>query len=402
MRAPHGARSEPTETGHLAEATPAGWGEGGGAVTPSRTLVQSAIGGEYPVVVGPSALTQLPDLLRDRAPAHAYALVADDRVMELHGDTVAEAVGRLGRPVHRLSFPHGEENKNRGEWIRLTDALLERGVGRDGCVVALGGGVTGDLAGFVAASYMRGIPVVQLPTSIVAMVDSSVGGKTGVDVPLGKNLVGAFHPPRFVLADTELAGTLPRAERSQGLAEAVKHGAIVDAPYLERIVAEADALLAGADPATTRMVSRSVEIKADVVSRDETEGGLRQILNFGHTLGHALEAASGYRLPHGSAVAVGMILEARLGERLGVTEPGTAVRLQEAVAAVELPTEPPAGLSRARVMELLARDKKARAGSVRFVLLERLGRVFSGKGDGPPTWSRSVPEDALVSVLDGV
>jgi len=367
-----------------------------------HTLVQSSLGGEYPVVVGPGALERLPELLRERAAAHAYALVADDRVMELHGDTVARSVESLGRPVHRLSFPHGEENKNRGEWSRLTDALLERGLGRDGCVVALGGGVTGDLAGFVAASYMRGIPVVQLPTSIVAMVDSSVGGKTGVDVPLGKNLVGAFHPPRFVLADTELARTLPRAERSQGLAEAVKHGAIVDADYLDRVVADADPLLDGADPATARMVARSVQIKADVVSSDETEGGLRQILNFGHTLGHALEAASGYRLPHGSAVGVGMILEARLGERLGVTEPGTAARIEEAVAAVELPTTQPPGLSRSEVLALLARDKKARAGSVRFVLLEGVGRVHSGDGDGPPTWSRTVPEDAVVAVLDGV
>jgi len=367
-----------------------------------RVDVRSTVGRDYPVLVGPGTLRRLPTLLSEHAAAHSYALVGDDRVMDLHGAHVAGVMETLGRPVHRLTFPHGEANKNRTEWIRLTDALLERGMGRDGCVVALGGGVTGDLAGFVAASYLRGIPVVQLPTSIVAMVDSSVGGKTGVDVPLGKNLVGAFHPPRFVLADTELARTLPPEVRSQGLAEAVKHGAIVDASYMAGVEAEAHGLLAGSDPATTRMVVRSVEIKAEVVSRDEMEGGLRQILNFGHTLGHALEAASGYRLPHGSAVAVGMILEARLGEMLGITEAGTAERIRTAVAAVGLPVEPPAGLSLPHILGLLSRDKKARGGEVRFVLLKRVGEVFSGEDGGAPAWSHSVPSDAVARVLDGV
>ena len=368
----------------------------------TRIDVLSTVGSDYPVVVGPGALRRLPAMLAEHAPAHTYALVADDRVMGLHGARVSEVLTSVGRSVHRLTFPHGEANKNRAEWIRLTDALLEVGMGRDGCVVALGGGVTGDLAGFVAASYMRGVPVVQLPTSIVAMVDSSVGGKTGVDVPLGKNLVGAFHPPRFVLADTELARTLPPDERSQGLAEAVKHGAIVDASYMAEVQAEAGALLAGTDPATTRMVLRSVEIKAEVVSRDEREGGLRQILNFGHTLGHALEAASGYRLPHGSAVAVGMILEARLGELVGVTEPGTANRIQAAVAAVGLPVEPPSGLRRSEILTLLTRDKKARAGEIRFVLLKRAGEVFSGEVEGSPVWSHGVPAETVARVLDGV
>jgi 3-dehydroquinate synthase len=393
----------------------------------------------YPVRVGPGILTELPRLLAEEAPAHRYVLVGDERVMELHGDQVARSLAGSGaggaqqatsplgkvstreagstsktppnlkrtaaqRPtvtLDRLTFPAGEEHKTREEWARLTDQVLELGVGRDGCIIALGGGVTGDLAGFVAATYMRGIPVVQLPTSLVAMVDSSVGGKTGVDLPGGKNLVGAFHPPRFVLADTRLARTLPPEERSQGLAEAVKHGAIVDAGYMDRIVSSASSLLAGDEAETAWMVARSVEIKAWVVSRDEREGSLRQILNFGHTLGHALEAVSGYTLPHGSAVGIGMVLEARLGEALGVSRPGTSEQVARAVEAVGLPTVPPPGSRDSdHFMEHLGRDKKARGGRPRFVLLEEVGRIHKGD-EGSESWSHPVPPEAIREVLQG-
>lgn len=349
---------------------------------------------EYPVVVGPGALASLPERLAERAPAHRYALIADRTVHDLHGRRVVELAGAGGAPVSVHAFPAGEAHKNREEWARLTDELVAAGVGRDGCVLALGGGVAGDLAGFVAATFMRGIPVVQIPTSLVAMVDSSVGGKTGVDLPTGKNLVGAFHPPRFVLADPELAVTLPRVERSQGLAEAVKHGAILDAGYFEGLARDASALLAGATEPTAAMVLRSVQLKTGVVTEDERESGLRQILNFGHTLGHAIEAASDYRLPHGSAVAIGMVLEARLGERLGVTEPGVAEALAVALRAVELPVRPEDEVDPDRLLALVARDKKARGGTPRYVLLRRIGEVDPGEG-----WSREVPVEAVREVL---
>lgn len=340
--------------------------------------------GGYPVRVGPGALDALPGLLAELAPAFRYAVIGDARVVGLHGGRVATLLTDAGQRADVYSFPPGESHKNREEWSRLTDALLDAGFGRDSCIIAFGGGVSGDLAGFVAATYMRGVPVVQVPTSLVAMVDSSVGGKTGVDVSAGKNLVGAFHAPRFVLADTRLAATLPPAERSQGLAEAVKHGAILDAEYLERIRLDARPLLAGVDRETADLVVRSVELKAGVVSRDEREAGMRQILNFGHTLGHALEAASGFRLPHGSAVAVGMVLEARLGEALGVTASGTAARLEAVLRAVHLPvTVPGPALDADEIAGHLAIDKKAKRGEPRFVFLEEPGRIYRGREPGP-------------------
>lgn len=348
----------------------------------------------YPVRVGRGVLRDLPALLREHAPAHRYALVADARVLAHHGDHITGILTAAGVELTVHTFPPGEENKNREQWARLTDEMLAAGIGRDGCVVALGGGVAGDLAGFVAATFMRGIPVVQLPTSLVAMVDSSVGGKTGVDVPSGKNLVGAFHPPRFVLADTELSATLPRSERSQGLAEAVKHGAILDASYLRAIVDGAEVLLGGDPAATASMVARSVELKSGVVSRDEREGGLRQILNFGHTLGHAFEAASDFQLPHGSSVAIGMVLEARLGVRLGVTGPEVPEALEVALRAVGLPVRPDASFDPDTLLDLVSRDKKVRRGVSRYVLLRVLGEVDPGEG-----WSHAVPPEVVREVL---
>ncbi len=361
----------------------------------SATRVEvRAAGRDYPVLVGRGVLGTLPGLLAEHAPAHRYAVVSDDRVAELYGGQVVEACRGAGLAADLFTFPRGEASKNRSEWARLTDALLGAGVGRDGCVVAVGGGVTGDLGGFVAATYLRGIPVVQVPTSLVAMIDASVGGKTGVDVEAGKNLVGAFHPPRIVVADPETIATLPREERAQGLAEAVKHGAILDAGYMAELGDAAEELLAGEADAVERAVLRSVELKARVVSEDEREGGLRQILNFGHTLGHALEAASGYRLGHGSAVAAGMLLEAELGERAGVTEAGTREALRAAVEPLGLGHPGPVEASVDELVTYLAADKKARRGRPRYVLLERPGRVAREGG-----WSREVDDELVRDVL---
>lgn len=369
-----------------------------GLVPLRRVSARTASGETYPILVGHRILEDLPGLLEELAPAFRYALIGDERVLKLHGKTVARCLEAAGLRVDLFAFPAGEAHKTREHWALLTDRLLAEGLGRDSCVLALGGGVSGDLAGFVAATFMRGLPVVQLPTSLVAMVDSSVGGKTGVDLPAGKNLVGAFHPPRLVLADVELATTLPRRERSQGLAEAVKHGAILDADYMTRIMETARGLLEGRVAATAEMVARSVEIKSEVVSRDEREAGMREILNFGHTLGHALEATSGYGLPHGSAVAVGMVLEARLGEALGLTLPGTTSRIQAALEAVDLPVKIPPGLDLDRVRDHLARDKKARRGRPRFVLLAEAGRVARPANE-EGRWSHAVPPEQVDEVL---
>lgn len=349
---------------------------------------------DYEVVVEAGARHQLIENLRRVAPkVRRWAVISDSNVAPLHGESVARRLedAGLGGEVH--TFLAGERNKTREKWSALTDALLGSGLGRDGGVVAVGGGVTGDLAGFVAATFMRGIPVVQLPTSLVAMIDASVGGKTGVDTAHGKNLVGAFHPPRLVLADPETIATLPRAERAQGLAEALKHGAIADEEHFEEIVAEGRALLDGEVGAVGRIVSRSVAIKASVVSQDEREAGLREVLNFGHTLGHALELDSDFELPHGSAVALGMLMESSAGEIRGVTRAGTTDRLSKALASVELPAQPES-VDPARIAELTTRDKKAR-GHPRMVLLDRIGSVAAYEGG----WSHPWPVDEIEAIL---
>jgi 3-dehydroquinate synthase len=261
-------------------------------------------------------------------------------------------------------------------------------------VVAVGGGVTGDLAGFVAATFMRGVPLVQVPTSMVAMIDSSVGGKTGVDVPEGKNLVGVFHSPRLVVVDPEVATTLSPEERAQGLAEAIKHGAILDPVYLADLEGDIPAVMAGEVGAIGRVVVRSIEIKAEVVSKDERESGLRKILNFGHTIGHAIESTAGYSLPHGTCIALGMILEARVGEALGVTKEGTSRRLARLVDLLDLPTRVPTGLDVERILAFTRTDKKGRGGTPRYVLLTHPGQVAQGED-----WAREVPEEVVRSVL---
>jgi 3-dehydroquinate synthase len=375
---------------------------------PGATLILSGVAGSavdlevatstgtgYPVRVGSGVLGQLVALLKQWSPAHQYALIADAHVFHLHGNRVRELCSALGRPLSVHTFVPGEERKNRDEWARLTDELLAEGLGRDGCVIALGGGVAGDLAGFVAATYMRGIPFVQLPTSLVAMVDASIGGKTGVDVPSGKNLVGAFHPPRFVLSDADFCATLPRAERAQGLAEALKHGAILDAAYFAWVEENAAQLLEGDPDVTAFLVARSVQLKAQVVSEDERESGLRQILNFGHTLGHAIEAESNFLVPHGHAVALGMVLEARLGERVGVTRPGVAARLVNALERLELPTSLSSVPDPDVLLRWASRDKKSRRGIVRYVLLSDIGEI-DREGD----WSREVDVPEIRSLLE--
>ena len=370
---------------------------GAHAADPDATIVVRAGDGtlDYPVMVGSGLLAALPSLLSEYAPAHRYCLIADATVAELYGRRVREELEGSGTKCDLITFPPGEASKNRSGWADITDAMLAAGMGRDAAVLALGGGVTGDLAGFVAATYLRGVPVVQVPTSLVAMVDSAVGGKTGVDAPAGKNLVGAFHPPRLVVADTATIASLPRSERAQGLVEAVKHGAIVDATYLDDLEADLLALLDGDANVTTQAVLRSVAIKAQVVGEDERESGVREILNFGHTLGHALEAGADYLLPHGTAVGMGMVLEARLGEALGVTRTGTANRLAGIVVQLGLPLSPESPTARDTVLGFVRSDKKARRGRVRYVLLEELGRVARAEG-----WSREVPDEEVESLLE--
>jgi len=332
-------------------------------------------GGSYPLHIGPGALASVGSVCRERAPAHSYAVISDSQVSHLYGERVLGTLRDTGVRAELFSFPAGESNKTRTRWAELTDSMLASGFGRDSAVVALGGGVTGDLAGFVAATYMRGVPVVQVPTSLLAMLDSSVGGKTGIDTRTGKNLVGAFHHPAAVVIDPTVLETLPRRERSAGLAEAVKTAAILDEGLWGWIGSRAADLIDGNPTASAELVGRVVAHKARIVEEDPLDRGTRSILNFGHTVGHALEALADYTVRHGEAVAAGMRVETRLGEALGITESGTAERMETLLEACGLERGPEDGALPEAVAGAMYGDKKAREATVRCVFLARIGQV---------------------------
>lgn len=363
-----------------------------GGIAAARTIEA----GGYAVRVGAGFGAELAVSIAQVAPAHQYAVVSDSNVAPLHAVAVRDALQSLGGGRASLHVVHaGEAFKTRESWGRLTDELLDAGCGRDTTVVAVGGGVVGDLAGFVAATYLRGVPVVQCPTSLLAMIDASVGGKTGVDTAAGKNLVGAFHAPAAVFADVALLHSLPLAHRRAGLAEAIKHGVIADERYFEQIVRDSAALL-DADPALlVELVARSVELKAGIVAEDEREAGRRKTLNFGHTIGHAVEHLSGYELLHGDCVAIGMSVEARIAERLGVASQGTARRIDAALASVGLPSAMPATMSAEAVLGATRMDKKSRGGQVEYALPARIG-AMAGEQSG---WALAVSDDVVREVL---
>ena len=355
----------------------------------------------YEVLVAPGALHDAGAIITAAAPAHHYAVVSDPNVAPLYVERVRASLAERApdAAMSLLLVPPGEEHKTRELWAHLTDELLASGAGRDTTVVALGGGVVGDLAGFVAATYMRGIPVVQLPTTLLAMVDASVGGKTGVDTPAGKNLVGAFHPPAAVIADPETLASLPARELRAGAAEIIKHGVVADGRYFDEVAALLPALAADdpmIPPAITAIIARSVEIKAEVVAADEREHGRRKVLNFGHTLGHAIESASGYGLLHGEAVAIGMALESEIAERIGVAAKGTAGRVRAAIAAAGLPVVVPLGIDPLAILAATRSDKKARGGRVEYALPSEVGAMAAADRG----WGIAVDDDVVLGVLD--
>jgi 3-dehydroquinate synthase len=373
-------------------------------VTAALTVRHAA--GEYPVYVGAGILEGLHVLVQAHAPGRRTAMIADDTVAALFRDFVrgtespwravaATCEGVEGAGWMPFTFPAGEASKTRATWEQLTDALLAAGYGRDAAIVALGGGVTGDLAGFVAATYMRGIPVVQVPTTLLAMVDSSVGGKVGVDTPAGKNLVGAFHAPAAVVADPLTLGTLTDRDYRAGLAEVVKHALVGDEGHFAWLEKNAVAVLRRDPDALTEVICRSVELKSAVVAEDERESGRRAILNAGHTVAHAIEQATGYGIRHGEAVALGLVAECRLGEAIGVTAAGTADRVAALLAGLGLPVElagcPPVGTLTAAMQV----DKKTRSGFPGFAFAAGPGRMHRQNGD----WVSPAPTEAVEEAL---
>lgn len=328
----------------------------------------------YAIVVQQGALGSLGARLRELRVGSRAALVSAPAIMRLYGKTVVESLDEAGFTVATVEVPDGEAAKTLAVAERAWHALLEAGLDRTSTVLALGGGAVGDLAGFVAATYMRGVNLVQIPTTILAQVDASIGGKTAINHPQAKNLIGAFHQPRLVLVDPTTASTLPEREFRSGLAEVVKHGIVLDAQYFADVEASVAPLLAR-DPGTLeRLIGGSCRLKAGIVERDERETELRHVLNYGHTIGHALEAATGYaRWTHGEAVALGIVAEARLAARLDLAAPPTVERQEGLLADLGLPVRADA-LDLEAVLEAIGHDKKARDGRVPFVLAPEIGR----------------------------
>jgi len=340
-----------------------------------KTLTVDLDQRSYPIYIG-SDLIDRPKLFEACSKASSIYIVTNTTVAPLYAERLSKTLATFGKSVRTITLPDGESFKDWKNLQTIFDELLKHGADRQAVLVALGGGVIGDMTGFAAASFMRGIRFIQVPTTLLSQVDSSVGGKTGINHPLGKNMIGAFHQPVAVVADLNTLKTLPPRELSAGLAEVIKHGAIADASFLDWIEANTNALLACDIEAMSHAVLRSCEIKSAVVSADEREGGVRATLNFGHTFGHAIEAGMGYgEWLHGEAVACGMVMGAKLSCLLQKITQADVDRLTRIIHAMHLPiTAPKFGAE--RYIELMQVDKKAEGGQIRYVLLEQIGKAY--------------------------
>jgi 3-dehydroquinate synthase len=344
----------------------------------------------YPIHIGAGLLART-DLLAASVPGADVLLVTNEIVAPLYLQAACAGLG--GKRVETLVLPDGEVHKTLEQFVAVLDVLVRGGFHRDCCIAALGGGVIGDLAGFAAACYQRGVAFVQLPTTLLAQVDSSVGGKTAVNHPAGKNLIGAFHQPVAVLADTDTLASLPQREFAAGLAEVIKYGLILDADFLAWLEEHMAALLARDTAALTTAIARSCRIKADIVAEDEREHGRRALLNLGHTFGHAIEALAGYgQWLHGEAVGAGMVMAAETSRRLGWLSDQAVARVARLVAAAGLPVAAPM-LDPQAMLRTMGMDKKVVAGRLRLVLLRSLGEAVV---------TAEVPAEVLTGVLTDV
>ena len=347
----------------------------------------------YNILIG-SGFFSDPQTYQNVPKAESAVVVSNTTVAPLYAEQLVQALGSHYATVVQVNLPDGESYKDWKTLQLIFDALLEKGCDRKTVLFALGGGVVGDMTGFAASSYMRGVPFVQVPTTLLAQVDSSVGGKTAINHPLGKNMIGAFYQPQLVVCDLDILKTLPARELSAGLAEIIKYGPIADMHFFEWIEQNLDALLAKSPAALAHAVQRSCEIKAGIVGQDEREGGLRAVLNFGHTFGHAIESGMGYGAwLHGEGVACGMVMAAHLSERLGLVDAAFVHRLTRLIAKAGLPVKGPVlnvSDNAARYMELMRLDKKSEAGEIRFVVIDGPGRALI----------RSAPDVLVRNVVD--
>ena len=360
---------------------------------PESTTVVRTASGEYPAYVTWGALEHLGEHVKRATGARRAFLISDEHVLAQWGEVATGSLRAAGLETASITLPPGDGSKSVEQTSRVYDWLASQRAERRDVIVALGGGVAGDFGGFVAGTYLRGMPYVQAPTSLLAMVDASIGGKTAVNHAGAKNIVGLFNQPRAVIADVSTLATLPRRALIEGLGEVIKHALIRDAALLDLLEERIDDLLALDPELTTQVVARNIQIKGDVVSEDEREtGGVRELLNYGHTLGHAFEAAGGYEaLLHGEAVSVGMMAAAKIGARVGVTPEALVERQRALLERAGLPLKPPPELDRERIRRALAMDKKIVSGTQRWVLLEDVGR---------PIVTADVPASVVEAVLD--
>jgi shikimate kinase / 3-dehydroquinate synthase len=335
----------------------------------------SGMGSPYDVRVQPGGLDRLGEMLSARGLKGPVTVACDGNISELYGVRAAEALRSSGYTVSITAVPPGEANKTMDNVRGLWEAFLQAGMERSSTVVALGGGVTGDLVGFAAATYLRGVRWVAVPSTLLAMVDASLGGKTGADLPQGKNLVGAFHSPALVLSDPALLDSLPEVELRNGMAEVVKHGILADSGLFESCARGWEAVRSGG---WSELVRRAMAVKVGYIQADPYEQGVRAALNLGHTVGHAIELVSGYAVRHGEAVAIGMVVEARLAERMGIAERGLSERIAAVLAGLGLPARIPDGIDRSQLAPAMQRDKKKAGGKVNFALPEAIGTVRTG------------------------
>lgn len=330
----------------------------------------------YPIWIEAGCLDDIGSQIATMDIGNRYAIIADDHVAELYGQRLQDSLQKNGISYQLFTFPRGEVSKTLSTMGNLASEMAKARFDRMDAIIALGGGVTGDLAGYLASSYMRGIPFVQVPTTLLSQVDSSVGGKTGVDIPEGKNLMGAFYQPKAVFIDPEVLATLESDELLGGLAEVIKYGVIWDEGFFEFLNKNREKIIALEPSLIEEMITICCRIKAEVVALDEREGGLRKILNYGHTIGHAVEAESKFSLIHGLAVAIGMKLVADLGVKEGVLSPADAQRIENILVDYGMPIEIPNTYSRENILSYLEVDKKVESGKVVFVVPDKIGHTI--------------------------
>ena len=337
----------------------------------------------YELHIGPDILDRTMLLIAKNHKAGYYAVITDNCVGGLYGKKFLAGLKDIGLNAFLIEFPAGEASKNIDTVLDIAGKLMEAGADRETCLIALGGGVVGDIAGFVASIFMRGVPYIQIPTTLVAQVDSSIGGKTGIDLPYGKNLLGTFYQPRAVFANLSFLETLPEKEFNNGLAEIIKYGIIDDEKMFRALECNMDAIKSKDRKLLLNLVESCCRIKKSIVEIDEKEQGLRRILNFGHTLGHALETISQYTITHGEGVALGMIAAARISEKMGYLKNDETKRIEALVSEAGLPVKIPKSLDRDEIIARLRMDKKKKGDIIHFVLLKKIGMPFIDKSIEP-------------------